>query len=959
MATYYVAGTGNDTTGTGATGNPWRSLNKAHTSSANGDTIIVRNGTYEEQLQISKAGQTWRADTGHTPVVNGRYHIGLMSGGNTITKTSTMPRIDSSGTYLPGGTNGKAALIFINANNVTVDGFVVQNSTGSGISISGSNATVKNCVTYFTYSSGILSNPSGNISGLLVENNIVRFASVKIFDTARFTNYAGNCSFQCVDGSMKFGNNTGNTIIRGNDVAWGFGEGINIGKYNNATAANPIIIEDNLVHDVNHTYYYINASRFVHVRNNIAYCSNIAMNMWDGDAPVGIRLADEKETYLRDIFVYNNVVVNLGYAMEWGGRHTESTGCYFGYNTFVGGPNSRKPAVFVVKSEPANNYAGGFNQKGILENNVIDYSMASSLAVANNNNTTGASGVTFRNNNWSKTPPNAAAGAGDVVGLPRLVNNGRVLATSEYPTKADTDWADLTDGDNMTIADYQLTSSSPGRGAASNGTAASGVTPPTATGADYYGNSRDATPADRDVGAFEFNGVVANDVIADFSGTPRSGTAPLSVTFTDLSTTSGAAVINAWSWTFGDGGTSTSRNPTRNYAAAGTYTVALTVQDTTRSLTDTVTRTGYIVVGSPPTNSVTAGFSGAPRNGAAPHTVNFTNASTVSGAAVINSYAWNFGDSGTATTASPSHTYAAAGTYTVSLTVQDTTRSLSDVETKAGYVVVTAANDITADFSWTPSGGDAPVEIDFTDESTGAGAAAADTWLWDFGDGDTATTQNPTHEYTAAGSYTVTLTVTDAGLGISDSVSLGPIIVTATPDPTVTADFTTDGDATGEVPLTVQFVDLSGGSVTTWLWSFGDGTTSTSRNPVHVYEQEGEFDVSLTVTDGASATDTKTEVGYISATYSTPRRYVVPMVLTDEAPPRRASISHYDYSDDADTGRSGYADVATNRPRPAVWLSEQADEPDAVTGELVIWFDEDGTLKAKLPNGTVKVLDWT
>lgn len=132
MATYYVAGTGNDATGTGSTGNPWRSLGKAHTSANAGDTIIVRNGTYEEQLTISKANMTWRADTGHTPVVNGRYHIGLMSGGNTITKQSAMPRIDSSASFLPGGSNGKAGLVFITGNGVTLDGFVVQNSTGGG-----------------------------------------------------------------------------------------------------------------------------------------------------------------------------------------------------------------------------------------------------------------------------------------------------------------------------------------------------------------------------------------------------------------------------------------------------------------------------------------------------------------------------------------------------------------------------------------------------------------------------------------------------------------------------------------------------------------------------------------------------------------------------------------------------------------------------------------------------------
>lgn len=785
MATYYVAGTGNDATGTGSTGNPWRSLGKAHTSANAGDTIIVRNGTYEEQLTISKANMTWRADTGHTPVVNGRYHIGLMSGGNTITKQSAMPRIDSSASFLPGGSNGKAGLVFITGNGVTLDGFVVQNSTGGGISIGASNVTVRNCTTYFTYSSGIMSNPDGKVSGLLVENNVVRFASVKIFDAARFTNYAGGCEVQCVDGSMKFGDNDGGTIIRGNDVAWGFGEGINIGKYNNATAANPIIVEGNVVHDVNHTYLYGNASRgYIVFRNNVCYCTNVEMNMWDGDAPVGIRLADEKTTYLKDFQVYNNLVVNLGYSLEWGGRCTVSTNTYVGHNTFVGGPQSRKPAVFVVRKEPREGRCTGeaTSQKGILENNVIDYSMTS-LAVANINNETGAGGVTFRNNNWSSQAPAAARGAGDVVGLPRLVKNDRALATTGYPTKASTTWASVAASDNFNIGDYQLTSSSPARGAGSNGTAASGTSVPGGTSEDHYGNSRDATPADRDLGAIEFGGTA------------------------------------------------------------------------------------------PPTD------------------------------------------------------------------------------------------DIHADFSFAPSSGDAPLTVAFTDESTGEGAAVPDAWDWDFGDGGTAATRNPSHEYMAAGVYDVTLVVSDAGLGISDGVTLGPITVTATPDPTVTADFTAvgavGGGVSGAPPLTVNFVDLSGGAVATWLWGFGDGATSTAQNPSHTYELEGLFDVSLTVTDGGSATDTKTVVGYVGAALPAARRFVVPMVLVDVETPGQTSIAHYDMSDDADTGRAGYADVATNRARPVVRLTQREDEPAAAGGELQVWFDEDGRLKVKLPNGTVKVVDWT
>jgi PKD repeat protein len=81
---------------------------------------------------------------------------------------------------------------------------------------------------------------------------------------------------------------------------------------------------------------------------------------------------------------------------------------------------------------------------------------------------------------------------------------------------------------------------------------------------------------------------------ADFSGTPTSGTAPLTVAFTDSSTGS----PTSWSWTFGDGATSTAQNPTHTYSVAGTSTVALTVTNAGGS--DTLTRPGYISATSPP-----------------------------------------------------------------------------------------------------------------------------------------------------------------------------------------------------------------------------------------------------------------------------------------------------------------------------------------------------------------------
>lgn len=233
------------------------------------------------------------------------------------------------------------------------------------------------------------------------------------------------------------------------------------------------------------------------------------------------------------------------------------------------------------------------------------------------------------------------------------------------------------------------------------------------------------------------------DLTADFSGAPTSGCAPLGVSFTDLST---GASIDGWSWTFGDGGNSTAQNPNYTYNAAGTYSVSLTVSSSSQGCNDVVTKNGYITVSGGPT----AGFVGSPTSGTEPLTVNFTNQSTDA-----TSYSWTFGDAGASTATNPTHEYANAGTYTVTLTA--TNACGSDVDTKVDYITVNPCVSPTANFSGSPTTGEAPLNVSFTDLSTGAAS-----WAWTFGDGGNSTQQNPNYTYNTAGTYTVTLTATNA-----------------------------------------------------------------------------------------------------------------------------------------------------------------------------------------------------
>ncbi|HET9952166.1 MAG TPA: PKD domain-containing protein, partial [Candidatus Eisenbacteria bacterium] len=134
---------------------------------------------------------------------------------------------------------------------------------------------------------------------------------------------------------------------------------------------------------------------------------------------------------------------------------------------------------------------------------------------------------------------------------------------------------------------------------------------------------------------------------AEFQAAPRSGEKPLSVQFTDQSTP-GTGTITSWSWSFGDGQTSTAKDPVHVYQSDGTYDVSLTVQSPAG--TATTTKSDYIVVSSAPA----AAFTGSPRSGFTPLSVQFIDQSTA-GSSPITSWAWSFGDGGASAVQSPSH----------------------------------------------------------------------------------------------------------------------------------------------------------------------------------------------------------------------------------------------------------------------------------------------------------------
>ena len=321
----------------------------------------------------------------------------------------------------------------------------------------------------------------------------------------------------------------------------------------------------------------------------------------------------------------------------------------------------------------------------------------------------------------------------------------------------------------------------------------------------------------------------------------QQGTRTQYVRFIDTS----AGNPTSWFWDFGDGQSSSEQSPPLHlYNKDGAYTVSLTVKNVFGE--NTRVKTNLITVREGPRVDFVADRTRPSIN----QYVHFTDLSTNS----PSDWKWDFGDGTAGTGQNPDHAYHQAGVYSVTLTASDVYTSIS--HTKRNYITV--VNTPHADFSADKTKGITPFAVKFNDLSIGSPTQ----WAWDFGDGGTSSEQNPMHIYTTVGSsstsrYTVTLTATNAN-GFDDEKKVDYITVTQTP----IAEFTVDSRQ-GKAPFIVKFHDLSAGNPITWLWEFGDGSTSSEQNPTHQYPFEGSYDVRLSVSN-QFGTDTIFKTGSTS-----------------------------------------------------------------------------------------------
>jgi len=316
------------------------------------------------------------------------------------------------------------------------------------------------------------------------------------------------------------------------------------------------------------------------------------------------------------------------------------------------------------------------------------------------------------------------------------------------------------------------------------------------------------------------NYIRVNGPTANFSGTNVAGCTGLVTTFNDLSTTDGLNNIANWQWHFGDGNIQNFSAPPFQYTynTTGTYSVKLVITDAS-GCKDSMTLANLVTATDPIPDFVvdTLACPGA--------ILTFTNITSPAG---LNSF-WDFGDGNTSVTPSPTHSYAAAGLYTVKLRVQDV-YGCADSITRTNYIRVGSP---VPDFNISDSiSSCTPLEVQFTNTSTFYNSV-----LWDFGPGQgTSSLNNPVHYYSIPGIYPVKLIVTSPG-GCQDSI-IKTIRV-----------YDTAGSRLNYIPvqgckpLVIDLNVLTTGPMESYFWDFGDGYTqiTTVPNASHVYSTFGNF----------------------------------------------------------------------------------------------------------------------
>lgn len=309
-------------------------------------------------------------------------------------------------------------------------------------------------------------------------------------------------------------------------------------------------------------------------------------------------------------------------------------------------------------------------------------------------------------------------------------------------------------------------------------------------------------------------------------------------------------------WNFGDGVQAAGINASHAYAAPGTYLVSLTVADDGGAFAEdfmfvTVKDTSL------PENKVPLAAAGPDATVIVGEPVKLSAASSLDIDGTLIAYLWDFGDGTGGSGVEVTKTYAAPGIYPVSLTVAD---NLHAISFDTAMITVLPSEQPPAPVNVAPVAEAGPELTATTGQAialSSSGSTDVDgtiaSYTWSFGDGTTGAGAQVSKTYAAAGTYTVTLTVTDnAGAVAIDTTR---VIVTAPANIPPIANAGADRSAvTGQsISFSSTGSSDSDGSIVSYIWNFGDGTTGSGSKVTKIYSVAGTYPVTLTVTDNVGA----------------------------------------------------------------------------------------------------------
>jgi PKD repeat protein len=431
----------------------------------------------------------------------------------------------------------------------------------------------------------------------------------------------------------------------------------------------------------------------------------------------------------------------------------------------------------------------------------------------------------------------------------------------------------------------------------------SGSYDPDGTIVDYQWNSSDGQTASGDkasltfraAGAYDIDLVVVDDFgsvnintaqqtikvtlaadskppIANFTATPTTGTAPLTINLDATESSDPDGKIVEYQWNSSDGQTASGRDATMTFNSVGTYQISLVVKDNNGLISSNTAQHTINVTAKPSLQPPVAKFTATPTTGTAPLTINLDASDSSDQDGEIVEYQWNTSDGQTASGRDATMTFDLPGSYEISLVVKDN-NGLISTNSAQQTINVTAKpspQPPIAKFTATPTTGTAPltVKLDASESSDPDGTVVE--YQWNSSDGQTASGRDATMTFDLPRSYKISLVVKDNDGLISTNTAQQTINVTAKPSlqPPV-AKFTAT-PTTGTAPLTVK-LDASDssdpdGTVVEYQWNSSDGQTASGRDATITFNSVGTYKISLVVKDNDGLISTNTAQQTISVT---------------------------------------------------------------------------------------------